>query len=119
MIREYDYLFKIVIIGNSSVGKSSILRRFSDDQFQESYLATIGVDFRFKYLIDHSDPSTLMETKSNSKFGIQQANSVLEQLPALTIKEPMVSSWCMMSPQNHPSTTSNNFGQGRYNTFPI
>lgn len=34
MIREYDYLFKIVIIGNSSVGKSSILRRFSDDQFQ-------------------------------------------------------------------------------------
>lgn len=48
MIREYDYLFKIVIIGNSSVGKSSILRRFADDQFQESYLATIGVDFRFK-----------------------------------------------------------------------
>ena len=50
MIREYDYLFKIVIVGNSSVGKSSLLRRFSDDQFQESYLATIGVDFRFKYL---------------------------------------------------------------------
>ncbi len=48
MIREYDYLFKIVIVGNSSVGKSSILRRFADDQFQESYLATIGVDFRFK-----------------------------------------------------------------------
>lgn len=48
MIRDYDYLFKIVIIGNSSVGKSSLLRRFSDDQFQESYLATIGVDFRFK-----------------------------------------------------------------------
>jgi len=34
MIREYDYLFKIVIIGNSSVGKSSLLRRFSDDSFQ-------------------------------------------------------------------------------------
>ena len=49
MIREYDYLFKIVIVGNSSVGKSSLLRRFADDQFQESYLATIGVDFRFKY----------------------------------------------------------------------
>lgn len=49
MIREYDYLFKVVIIGNSSVGKSSILRRFADDSFQESYLATIGVDFRFKY----------------------------------------------------------------------
>lgn len=31
------------------MGKSSILRRFADDSFQESYLATIGVDFRFKY----------------------------------------------------------------------
>lgn len=42
-------MFKVVIVGNSSVGKSSILRRFADDSFQESYLATIGVDFRFKY----------------------------------------------------------------------
>ena len=49
MIKDYDYLFKIVLIGSSSVGKSSLLRRYSDDSFQESYLATIGVDFRFKY----------------------------------------------------------------------
>eukprot|EP00828_Plagiopyla_frontata_P008545 TRINITY_DN14278_c0_g1_i2.p2 TRINITY_DN14278_c0_g1~~TRINITY_DN14278_c0_g1_i2.p2 ORF type:complete len:225 (-),score=44.82 TRINITY_DN14278_c0_g1_i2:149-823(-) len=48
MNKEYDYLFKIVIIGNSGVGKSSILMRFTDDQFKDSYLATIGVDFRFK-----------------------------------------------------------------------
>ena len=53
MIREYDYLFKVVMIGNSSVGKSSLLRRFADDSFQESYLATIGVDFRFKYTNSH------------------------------------------------------------------
>lgn len=56
MIREYDYLFKVVIIGNSSVGKSSLLRRFADDSFQESYLATIGVDFRFKYAPPHVGP---------------------------------------------------------------
>jgi len=48
--REYDYLFKIVIIGDSGVGKSSILIRFSDDSFTETYLTTIGVDFRFKTL---------------------------------------------------------------------
>jgi len=42
-----------VIVGNSSVGKSSLLRRFADDSFQESYLATIGVDFRFKYFLDY------------------------------------------------------------------
>ena len=48
--REYDYLFKLVIIGNSGVGKSSVLLRFADDQFNESYITTIGVDFRFKTL---------------------------------------------------------------------
>lgn len=74
MIREYDYLFKIVIIGNSSVGKSSILRRFSDDQFQESYLATIGVDFRFKYNHYYSDLSQLMEAKLNYRYGILLGN---------------------------------------------
>ena len=50
MIKEYDYLFKLVIIGNSGVGKSSLLLRFADDQFNESYLTTIGVDFRFRTL---------------------------------------------------------------------
>ena len=31
MIKEYDYLFKLVIVGNSGVGKSSLLLRFADD----------------------------------------------------------------------------------------
>ena len=48
MIKEYDYLFKLVIIGNSGVGKSSLLLRFADDSFSDSYLTTIGVDFRFR-----------------------------------------------------------------------
>ena len=48
MIRDYSYLFKVVLVGNSSVGKSSIIHRFADDSFQETYLPTIGVDFRFK-----------------------------------------------------------------------
>lgn len=45
--REYDYLFKLVIIGNSGVGKSSLLLRFADDSFSENYITTIGVDFRY------------------------------------------------------------------------
>lgn len=49
MLRDYDYLFKIVIVGNTSVGKSAILRRFADDSFEQTYIMTIGVDFRFKY----------------------------------------------------------------------
>jgi len=50
MNRQYDYLLKLVIVGNSAVGKSSLLLRFTDDEFNESYLTTIGVDFRFKTL---------------------------------------------------------------------
>jgi GTPase SAR1 family protein len=49
MYKEYDFIFKIVIVGSSSVGKSSILRRFADDEFNETYISTIGVDFHFKY----------------------------------------------------------------------
>ena len=47
---NYDNLFKILIIGDSGVGKSSILRRFCDDEFDEKQLSTIGVDFKVKYL---------------------------------------------------------------------
>lgn len=46
--RDYDHLFKLVLIGDSGVGKSCLLLRFADDQFTDSYITTIGVDFRFK-----------------------------------------------------------------------
>ena len=45
---EYLYLFKVVLVGNSCVGKSSIVIRYADDEFNDVFLATIGVDFRFK-----------------------------------------------------------------------
>lgn len=45
---DYDYLFKIIIIGDSGIGKSSILFRFTDDVYNESYISTIGVDFKIK-----------------------------------------------------------------------
>ena len=43
-----DYSFKIVLIGDSGVGKSCILLRFADDKFNDNFYTTIGVDFRFK-----------------------------------------------------------------------
>ena len=46
--QDYDYLFKTLIIGNSCVGKSNILLRFSENVFHESFLPTIGVDFKIK-----------------------------------------------------------------------
>jgi Ras-related protein Rab-1A len=43
---EYDYLFKLLLIGNSGVGKSNMLLRFADDVYKEDHTATIGVDFK-------------------------------------------------------------------------
>ena len=40
-----DYLFKLLLIGDSGVGKSCLLLRFADDSYSESYISTIGVDF--------------------------------------------------------------------------
>jgi len=46
----YDYLVKLIIIGDSGVGKSSILYRFVDNDYNDSYISTIGVDFKIKTL---------------------------------------------------------------------
>jgi len=43
-------LYKIVLIGESNTGKTSMLLRFADDVFSENYLCTIGVDFKIKTL---------------------------------------------------------------------
>ncbi|PNX96050.1 ras-related protein RABD1-like [Trifolium pratense] len=48
MSNEYDYLFKLLIIGDSSVGKSCLLLRFADDSYDDNYISTIGVDFKIR-----------------------------------------------------------------------
>lgn len=46
--QNFDYMFKILIIGNSSVGKTSFLFRYADDSFSAAFVSTVGIDFKVK-----------------------------------------------------------------------
>ena len=48
---EYDYIFKVLLIGNSDVGKSSLILRYVDQIWNEVFVPTIGVDFKVKSLL--------------------------------------------------------------------
>ena len=50
-MNNYDVLYKILLIGNSGVGKSSILFRYCDDIYTDLYVSTIGVDFKIKTIV--------------------------------------------------------------------
>ncbi|XP_075224537.1 RAS oncogene family member Rab10 [Lycorma delicatula] len=46
--KTYDLLFKLLLIGDSGVGKTCVLFRFSDDAFTPTFISTIGIDFKIK-----------------------------------------------------------------------
>ncbi|CAB1451433.1 unnamed protein product [Pleuronectes platessa] len=50
MAKQYDVLFRLLMLGDSGVGKTCMLRRFTDSEFDPSHISTIGVDFKMKTL---------------------------------------------------------------------
>jgi len=48
MAKSYDYLFKLLLIGDSGVGKTCVLFRFSEDAFNSTFISTIGIDFKIR-----------------------------------------------------------------------
>ena len=49
--QSYDFLFKLILIGDSGVGKTCMMFRFSNDFFQTAFIPTIGIDFRIKTVL--------------------------------------------------------------------
>ncbi|RLW05172.1 hypothetical protein DV515_00005374 [Chloebia gouldiae] len=78
--QNFDYMFKLLIIGNSSVGKTSFLFRYADDSFTSAFVSTVGIDFKvFQYTVEYSSkqPDLFLEItlhrdpqgKQEPKFG--------------------------------------------------
>ena len=69
-IQDVDHIFKVLIIGDSSVGKSNILLRFSDNIFHDTFLPTIGVDFKIRNvkMADQTIKLNIWDTAGQERF---------------------------------------------------
>ena len=48
--KDSDLVYKILLLGDSTVGKSCFLMRYSDNVFVDYYVTTIGLDYKLKYI---------------------------------------------------------------------
>ncbi|CAA7043155.1 unnamed protein product [Microthlaspi erraticum] len=67
---ECDYLFKAVLIGDSAVGKSNLLSRFSKDEFRFDSKPTIGVEFAYRnvHVKDKIIKAQIWDTAGQERF---------------------------------------------------
>ena len=69
-MEEYDHVFKLLLIGDAGVGKSSILLRYTDNTFDEHLQSTIGVDFKVKIAVKDGKKIklTIWDTAGQERF---------------------------------------------------
>lgn len=74
--KHYDQLIKLVFIGDSSVGKTCLLMRFSENRFSSDHMPTIGIDFKIKMLQVHEKRVKLQlwDTAGQERFQTITAN---------------------------------------------
>ena len=84
------YIIKILTLGDTMVGKSSIVLRFSDDKFDDNIFSTIGIDFKTKY-IKYKDSSVkvlIWDTAGQEKF--KNIAKLLLILPNIHISKMLI-----------------------------
>uniref|UniRef100_A0A3P8W3A5 small monomeric GTPase n=1 Tax=Cynoglossus semilaevis TaxID=244447 RepID=A0A3P8W3A5_CYNSE len=62
----YDYLIKLLALGDSSVGKTTFLYRYTDHKFNRRFTTTVGIDFREKRVVSTGSPG--WDTAGQEKF---------------------------------------------------
>lgn len=91
--QNFDYMFKLLIIGNSSVGKTSFLFRYCDDSFTSAFVSTVGIDFKVKTVFKGDKRIKLQiwviqlnNILCNNNYRIQRVKNVIAQLQLLIIE---------------------------------
>ncbi|XP_044894608.1 ras-related protein Rab-30 isoform X1 [Felis catus] len=75
-MEDYDFLFKIVLIGNAGVGKTCLVRRFTQGLFPPGQGATIGVDFMIKTVEINGEKVKVSERLSNLSMATQEGREL-------------------------------------------
>ncbi|XP_034728987.1 ras-related protein Rab-27B-like [Etheostoma cragini] len=68
--QDYDYLIKLLALGDSGVGKTTYLYRYTDNQFNRKFTTTVGIDFREKRVM-YTGKGADGETERNFKIHLQ------------------------------------------------
>ena len=71
---DCEHMFKLLIIGDSGVGKSSLLVRFADNTFLPNYVATIGVDFKIRTLNINGERCVFFSLSDENSFPPNENN---------------------------------------------
>ncbi|AYV78414.1 MAG: putative ras-related protein Rab-10-like protein [Edafosvirus sp.] len=68
--KNYDYLIKLLMIGSSGAGKSNILLRYTDETYTQSFIPTIGIDFKIKTIVQNNKKIKLQiwDTAGQERF---------------------------------------------------
>lgn len=111
-------MLKYVIVGDSSVGKSCLLLRFADDQFNENYMTTIGVDFRFKTVSSNSKNIKLQIWDTAGQERFRTITNTYYKSISVPTQAPMPSSSSTTSPTRRASTASLTSGSTRSRATP-
>lgn len=65
---DYDYLIKFLTLGDSSVGKTSLLHQYTDGNFDGKFISTVGIDFKEKRVVSSCLKYVGLSLLSKRKF---------------------------------------------------
>ncbi len=78
-ITEFDHIFRVLFVGDDSVGKTSILQRYVENTFSDIYMPTIGIDFKIS-TVKFNKKVTLTSSLSSESRGLMTTGQKIIKL---------------------------------------